>query len=56
MLSNDSEVQEVVQFVADNAKRLLNVDAAKVIPVSSRLALDAKLAVEDGSAGNVDAI
>lgn len=51
MLSNDSEVQEVVQFVSDNAKRVLNVDAARVIPVSSRLALDAKLAVDDGSAG-----
>ena len=51
MLSNDGEVQEVVQFVTDNAKRVLNVDAARVIPVSSRLALDAKLAVDDGSAG-----
>ena len=53
LLSNDDEVKEVVQFVADNAKRLLNVDAARVIPVSSRLALDAKLAVEDGSTGVV---
>ena len=51
ILSNDEEVQEVVKFVSDNAKRVLNVDAARVIPISSRLALDAKLAVDDGSAG-----
>jgi len=51
ILSSDDEVQEVVKFVSDNAKRVLNVDAARVIPVSSRLALDAKLAVDDGSAG-----
>lgn len=51
ILSNDEEVQEVVKFVSDNAKRVLNVDAARVIPVSSRLALDAKLSVDDGSAG-----
>ncbi len=51
ILSSDEEVQEVVKFVSDNAKRVLNVDAARVIPVSSRLALDAKLAVDDGSAG-----
>ena len=50
-MSNDGEVQEVVKFVSDNAKRVLNVDAARVIPVSSRLALDAKLSVSDGSAG-----
>ena len=53
ILSNDEEVQEVVEFVSDNAKRVLNVDAARVIPISSRLALDAKLAVDDGSAGKV---
>lgn len=52
ILSSDEEVQEVVKFVSDNAKRVLNVDAARVIPVSSRLALDAKLAVDDGSAGS----
>ncbi|KAL3157911.1 hypothetical protein ABBQ32_012318 [Trebouxia sp. C0010 RCD-2024] len=51
ILSNDDEVQEVVQFVSDNAKRVLNVDTARVIPVSSRLALDAKLAVGDEAAG-----
>ena len=51
ILSSDEEVQEVVKFVSDNAKRVLNVDAARVIPVSSRLALDAKLAVDDGSTG-----
>lgn len=42
ILSNDGEVQQVTDFVADNAQRLLNVDAAKVIPISSRLALEAK--------------
>lgn len=51
ILSNDDEVQEVVQFVSDNAKRVLNVDTARVIPVSSRLALDAKLAVGDEATG-----
>lgn len=51
ILSSDDEVHEVVKFVSDNAKRVLKVDAARVIPVSSRLALDAKLAVDDGSAG-----
>lgn len=54
ILSSDDEVQEVVKFVSDNAKRVLNVDAARVIPVSSRLALDAKLAVDDGSAGPLE--
>lgn len=51
ILSNDDEVQEVVQFVSDNAKRVLNVDTARVIPISSRLALDAKLAIGDEAAG-----
>ncbi|DBB09704.1 TPA: hypothetical protein ACH3X3_001344 [Trebouxia sp. C0006] len=54
ILSSDEEVQEVVKFVSDNAKRVLNVDAARVIPVSSRLALDAKLAVDDGSTGPLE--
>lgn len=51
ILSNDGEVQEVVQFVSDNAKRVLNVDTARVIPISSRLALDAKLAAGDEATG-----
>ncbi len=36
-------MEEVAQFVADNARRVLGVDAAKVLPVSARAALDAKL-------------
>ena len=47
ILSNAGEVQEVTNFVADNAQRLLNVDAAKVIPISSRLALEAKEAAQE---------
>ncbi|KAK9811735.1 hypothetical protein WJX72_009255 [[Myrmecia] bisecta] len=50
ILSDDREVQEVSQFVADNAQRLLGVEAAKVLPVSSRSAIDAKLAVGGGRA------
>jgi len=37
------QVDEVAQFVADNARRVLGVDAAKVLPVSARAALQAKL-------------
>ena len=38
----DDELEEVVSFVADNACRLLNVDGARVLPVSCRAALEAK--------------
>ncbi len=37
------QVEEVAQFVSDNARRVLGVDAAKVLPVSARAALQAKL-------------
>ena len=43
ILSNSAEVQEIADFVADNAKRLLTVESAKVLAVSSRLALEAKI-------------
>lgn len=33
----------MAQFVSDNARRVLGVDAAKVLPVSARAALQAKL-------------
>lgn len=49
ILSNDGEVQEVVKFVSDNAQRLLNVDSARVMPISSRMALQAKLALQNGA-------
>ena len=45
------QVEEVSRFVADNARRVLGVDAAKVLPVSARVALDAKLAASVGSNG-----
>ena len=48
ILSNDGEVQEVVKFVSDNAQRLLNVESARVMPISSRMALEAKLALQNG--------
>ena len=38
------QVDEVAAFVANNARRVLGVDAAQVLPVSARAALDAKLA------------
>lgn len=44
ILADDGEVAEVVAFVADNAARLLGVEAARVMPVASRPALAAKLA------------
>ncbi len=37
------QVDEVARFVSDNARRVLGVDAAKVLPVSARAALQAKL-------------
>ncbi|EIE21598.1 hypothetical protein COCSUDRAFT_30102 [Coccomyxa subellipsoidea C-169] len=43
ILSGGDEVEEVAQFVSDNARRVLGVDAAKVLPVSARAALQAKL-------------
>ncbi|BDA44834.1 probable transmembrane GTPase FZO-like, chloroplastic [Coccomyxa sp. Obi] len=43
ILSGSNEVDEVAQFVSDNARRVLGVDAAKVLPVSARAALQAKL-------------
>ena len=48
ILSNESELHEVTQFVKDNAQRALGVQSAQVLPVSSRRALEAKL--ECGSA------
>ena len=39
-----AQVDEVAAFVANNARRVLGVDAAQVLPVSARAALDAKLA------------
>ena len=36
-------MDEVVAFVRDNARRLLGVDDARVLPVSARMAMEAKL-------------
>lgn len=51
VLSTYSEVEEVRNFVRDNAQRLLTVDQALVYPVSARQALQAKLSAssEDGT-------
>lgn len=46
ILDGPSEVEEVRAFVADNAARLLGVEAAQVLPVSARQALRAKTCVE----------
>ena len=44
-------MEEVARFVADNARRVLGVDAAKVLAVSARDALAAKLAAGAGANG-----
>eukprot|EP00890_Picochlorum_soloecismus_P001079 jgi/Picsp_1/1972/NSC_05438-R1_protein len=43
LLANDLEVNEVREFVENNAKRLLGVDGAKAIPVSAKRATEAKI-------------
>lgn len=43
LLSNNDEIQEVVEFVEKNAKRLLGVEGAKAIPVSAKRATQAKI-------------
>ena len=45
------QVDEVAAFVANNARRVLGVDAAQVLPVSARAALDAKLASTEDKRG-----
>eukprot|EP00899_Mesostigma_viride_P020119 jgi/Mesvir1/28108/Mv04692-RA.1 len=44
LLSTRGEIDEVVAFVASNAQRLLQVDSARVFPITSRMAMKAKLA------------
>lgn len=52
ILRNDEEVQEVTQFVGDNATRLLSVERTQVLAVSARQALKAKLSIaREGMAG-----
>ncbi len=53
ILASPSEVEEVSNFVAANAQRLLGVDAARVLPISARAALEAKLAHSSHSHGGV---
>eukprot|EP00884_Botryococcus_braunii_P002009 jgi/Botrbrau1/11809/Bobra.0224s0012.1 len=43
ILAGEEEVKEVQRFVADNARAVLGVDSARVIPVAARSALAAKL-------------
>lgn len=51
ILAGAEEVAEVVAFVAANAQRLLGVEAACVLPVSARRALEAKLTHSSRSNG-----
>lgn len=51
ILASADEVAEVVDFVAANAQRLLGVEAANVMPISARAALEAKLAYSSRSHG-----
>lgn len=48
ILGSNDEVQEVIQFVGNNATRLLGVDQTQVLAISARRALQAKLAIEGG--------
>jgi predicted GTPase len=43
ILAGEEEVKEVQSFVADNARAVLGVDSARVIPIAARSALAAKL-------------
>ena len=43
LLSNSEEIQAVVEFVENNATRLLGVEGAKAIPVSAKRATQAKV-------------
>lgn len=49
ILSSGKEVVEVVEFVRQNAERLLGVETPRVLPVSSRAAMEAKIAAADGN-------
>lgn len=49
ILSSGEEVGEVVEFVRQNAERLLGVETPRVLPVSSRAAMEAKIAAADGN-------
>jgi hypothetical protein len=43
ILASEDEVAEVQRFVADNARAVLGVDSARVLPIAARSALAAKL-------------
>eukprot|EP00898_Chlorokybus_atmophyticus_P007953 jgi/Chlat1/8159/Chrsp76S07611 len=47
VLETQEQAQEVVAFVKSNAQRLLGVNDAMVIPVSAKLAFNAKLSTPD---------
>ena len=55
-LDDESQVEEVRQFVADNAERLLGVSDPAVMPVSAKDALAAKLRSEPLAASGFDAL
>ena len=56
LLGSSEDVNQVVAFVEKNATRLLGVEGAKAIPVSAKLATQAKIetrrALADGTSGN----
>ncbi|OAY70947.1 putative transmembrane GTPase FZO-like, chloroplastic, partial [Ananas comosus] len=46
---NDSELEEAIEFVKENTKKLLNAEDVRLFPVSARFALEAKLSsIHDG--------
>ncbi|KAJ7553323.1 hypothetical protein O6H91_06G093200 [Diphasiastrum complanatum] len=51
VLSQPSELEEVIKFVEDNIRRLLSIDQVLMFPVSARHGLQSKLAAtrEDGT-------
>ena len=55
-LDDESQVEEVRQFVADNAERLLGVSDPAVMPVSAKDALAAKLRSEPLAPSGFDAL
>ncbi|XP_024533529.1 probable transmembrane GTPase FZO-like, chloroplastic [Selaginella moellendorffii] len=54
LLSEESEVEEVRRFVADNVRQLLNIEAAMIFPISARKALHAKVKAKQLESKNLE--
>jgi len=52
LLASEGEIEEVVRFVSNNAVRVLGVEEATVVPVSARLATEAKISSKDADNEN----